>query len=192
MFDVGFSELMVVGVVALVVIGPERLPKVAKTVGHLLGRAQRYVSDVKGDIQREFELDELRKMRTEMEATARSFETSVATGVNDFHSKVHDTARSIESSVNDLGKDGAVTTDAMSIGEVVPRSELHDTAVDHASTGSAASSFANTAPYATPASHSLPPVVPGSSHALPARASAAEVMARALRDRTAIGPDRLS
>ncbi|QEI04900.1 Sec-independent protein translocase subunit TatB [Pigmentiphaga aceris] len=186
MFDVGFSELMVVGVVALVVIGPERLPKVAKTVGHLLGRAQRYVSDVKGDIQREFELDELRKMRTEMEATARSFETSVATGVNDFQSKVEDTARSIESSVNDLGKDGTVTTDASSIGEVVPRPELHEPAPTIHSPASVSAS------HASPASHSLPPVVPGTSHALPARASAADVMARALRDRTAIGPDRLS
>lgn len=182
MFDFGFSELMVVGVVALVVIGPERLPKVAKTVGHLLGRAQRYVSDVKGDIQREFELDELRKMRTEMEQSARSFETSVTAGVNDFQTKVHDTARSIESSVNDLGKDGAVTTDAASIGEVVPRAEGHEPVA------------ADTAPptFIPPVSNHLPPAVPGTSLALPARASAADVMARALRDRTAIGPDSLS
>lgn len=178
MFDFGFSQLMIVGVVALVVIGPERLPKVAKTVGHLLGRAQRYVGDVKGDIQREFELDELRKMRTEMETTARSFETSVTAGVHDFQSKVNDTARSIESSVNDLGKDGTVTTDAMSIGEVVPRHESHDATA--------------ATPVSASAAHSLPPIVPGSSHVLPARASATEVMARALRDRTAIGPDRLS
>jgi sec-independent protein translocase protein TatB len=67
-FDISFTELMLIGVVALVVIGPERLPKVARTVGHLLGRAQRYVNDVKGDIQREVELEELRKMKEEMEA----------------------------------------------------------------------------------------------------------------------------
>lgn len=77
MFDISFSELMLIGVVALVVIGPERLPKVAKTVGHLLGRAQRYVNDVKGDIQREVELDELRKMKEEMESAARSMQTSM-------------------------------------------------------------------------------------------------------------------
>jgi sec-independent protein translocase protein TatB len=76
-FDISFTELMLIGVVALVVIGPERLPKVAKTVGHLLGRAQRYVSDVKGDIQREVELDELRKMKEEMETAARSVQTSM-------------------------------------------------------------------------------------------------------------------
>ena len=72
-----FTELLVIGVIALVVIGPERLPKVARTVGHLLGRAQRYVSDVKGDIQREVELYELRKMKEEMEKAARDVTTSV-------------------------------------------------------------------------------------------------------------------
>jgi len=61
MFDIGFSELVLIGVVALIVIGPERLPKVARTAGHLFGRFQRYVSSVKSDISREMELDELRK-----------------------------------------------------------------------------------------------------------------------------------
>jgi sec-independent protein translocase protein TatB len=77
MFDVSFSELMVIGVIALIVIGPERLPKVARTVGHLLGRAQRYVNDVKSDIQREIELDELRKFKSEMEDTAHSLHGSL-------------------------------------------------------------------------------------------------------------------
>jgi sec-independent protein translocase protein TatB len=76
-FDISFSELLVIGVIALVVIGPERLPKVARTVGHLLGRAQRYVSDVKGDIQREVELDELKKMKEEMENAARDVTSSM-------------------------------------------------------------------------------------------------------------------
>lgn len=77
MFDIGFSELMVIAVVALLVLGPERLPKVARTAGHLLGRLQRYVNDVKADIHREMQLDELRKMQNEVENSARSFETSV-------------------------------------------------------------------------------------------------------------------
>lgn len=77
MFDISFTELLVIGVIALVVIGPERLPKVARTVGHLLGRAQRYVSDVKGDIQREVELDELKKMKEEMENAARDVTKSM-------------------------------------------------------------------------------------------------------------------
>ena len=77
MFDIGFSELMVIGIVALLVIGPERLPKVARTLGFLLGRARRYVSDVKSDINREIQLDELKKIQTQMTDSARSLEDSV-------------------------------------------------------------------------------------------------------------------
>jgi len=77
MFDISFSELIVIGIVALVVIGPERLPKVARTLGHLLGRAQRYVGDVKADIQREIQLDELKKLQAQMAESAQSFEDSV-------------------------------------------------------------------------------------------------------------------
>jgi sec-independent protein translocase protein TatB len=77
MFDIGFLELLVIGVVALIVIGPEKLPRVARTVGHLAGRLQRYVADVKADINREIELEELRKMRDSMQQAASKFETSV-------------------------------------------------------------------------------------------------------------------
>ena len=77
MFDVGFSELMVIALVALVVIGPERLPRVARTAGHLLGRLQRYVSDVKADINREIQLDELKKMQQQVEESARDLHSSV-------------------------------------------------------------------------------------------------------------------
>lgn len=77
MFDVGFSELFVIGIVALIVIGPERLPRVARTVGHLLGRAQRYVSDVKADINREIQLDELKKLQSQVTDSARAIEDSV-------------------------------------------------------------------------------------------------------------------
>jgi len=77
MFDIGFSELLVIAVVALLVIGPERLPKVARTAGHMFGRLQRYVNDVKADIQREMELDELRKLRSQFEDAARSVQDSV-------------------------------------------------------------------------------------------------------------------
>ncbi|MDD5174922.1 MAG: Sec-independent protein translocase protein TatB [Sterolibacterium sp.] len=77
MFDVGFSELVVIGLVALIVIGPERLPKVARTVGILLGRLQRYVNDVKADISREMQLDELKKLQEQVSAQARDLETSV-------------------------------------------------------------------------------------------------------------------
>lgn len=76
MFDIGFSELMVIALVALIVIGPERLPRVARTLGHLAGRLQRYVSDVKADINREVEMDELRKMRDSMQEAATGMESS--------------------------------------------------------------------------------------------------------------------
>jgi len=77
MFDISFTEMLVIGVIALVVIGPERLPKVARTIGHLVGRAQRYVSDVKTDIQREVELDELRKLKDQMQDAAQSVQSSL-------------------------------------------------------------------------------------------------------------------
>lgn len=77
MFDIGFSELLVIGLVALIVIGPERLPRVARTLGHLAGRLQRYVADVKADINREVELEELRKMRDSVQQTASGIENAV-------------------------------------------------------------------------------------------------------------------
>ncbi len=77
MFDIGFSELFVIGVVALVVIGPERLPKVARTLGVLFGRLQRYVTQVKSDISREMELAELGKVKSEFENAARSFQSDI-------------------------------------------------------------------------------------------------------------------
>ncbi len=70
MFDMAFSELAVVGVVALIVIGPERLPRVARTVGSLFGRLQRYVTDIKADINREMELEELGKFRDQFQNSA--------------------------------------------------------------------------------------------------------------------------
>src|SRR3954453_739975 len=82
MFDIGFSEMMVIAVLALIVVGPEGLPRVARTLGHLAGRLQRYVADVKADINREMELDELRKMRDSMQQAATSFESSVQTELN--------------------------------------------------------------------------------------------------------------
>jgi sec-independent protein translocase protein TatB len=74
MFDIGFSELMIIGIVALVVIGPERLPKVARTAGQWLGRLNRYVSQVKQDIDRDIKLEELRKMQQDMKETAQRYE----------------------------------------------------------------------------------------------------------------------
>ena len=77
MFDISFTEIMVIAVVALIVVGPERLPKVARTLGHLLGRVRRYVGDVKNDIQREMEVEELNELHTSVQKAAHSVEDSV-------------------------------------------------------------------------------------------------------------------
>jgi sec-independent protein translocase protein TatB len=100
MFDIGFSELLVIAIVALIVIGPQRLPKVARTLGHLFGRMQRYVNDVKADISREMELDELKKMQASMEDTARSFQDSVNQSVNETEKEMHRLAEDTRTAVD--------------------------------------------------------------------------------------------
>ncbi len=95
MFDIAFSELLIIGIVALVVIGPERLPKVARTVGHLLGRMQRYVSDVKSDISREMKLDELKKLRAEVQDSAQDLQRSITGEMRSVEQSVSETARNI-------------------------------------------------------------------------------------------------
>ncbi|GAC1525949.1 MAG: Sec-independent protein translocase protein TatB [Ramlibacter sp.] len=84
MIDLGISKMALIGAVALIVIGPEKLPRVARTVGTLLGKAQKYVNDVKAEVNRSMELDELRKMKDSVESAARDVEQSVRTGTADF------------------------------------------------------------------------------------------------------------
>ena len=88
MFDVGLSELMVIAAVALVVIGPERLPKVARTAGLLLGRLQRYVTDVKADINREIQLDELKQLQQQVTDQVTNLEASVTHEMREVESSV--------------------------------------------------------------------------------------------------------
>src|SRR6185436_4347510 len=78
MLDFGFDKIALIGAVALIVIGPERLPRVARTVGHLLGKAQRYVADVKAEVNRSIELEDLKKMKGQFEEAARDVEQSVS------------------------------------------------------------------------------------------------------------------
>lgn len=89
MIDLGLSKLAVIGVVALVVIGPERLPKVARMAGSLFGRAQRYINEVKSEVSREIELEELRKMHKDMQEAASSVEQSVAGSMSEVESSLH-------------------------------------------------------------------------------------------------------
>ena len=104
MFDIGFSELMVIGIVALIVIGPEKLPKVARTLGHLLGRAQRYVNDVKSDINREIQLDELKKLQSEVTESARSLEDSVRKEFDSARAAVEVPAEAAVAELNDAAQ----------------------------------------------------------------------------------------
>jgi sec-independent protein translocase protein TatB len=104
MFDIGFSELMVIGIVALIVIGPERLPKVARTLGHLLGRAQRYVHDVKSDINREIQLDELKKLQSQVTDSARELESSVRKEIETARSVVEAPAQEASAALNETVK----------------------------------------------------------------------------------------
>jgi sec-independent protein translocase protein TatB len=107
MLDLGLSKMALIGVVALVVIGPERLPRVARLAGTMLGRAQRYINDVKAEVTREMELDELRKMKTGFEDAARNVEN-----------KVHDVAREHERTVTDAWSQGESVATGSGDGDV--------------------------------------------------------------------------
>ena len=84
MIDFGFDKIALIGAVALIVIGPEKLPRVARTVGHFIGKAQRYVADVKAEVNRSIELEDLKKMKGEFEDAARNVEQTV-------HNEIHQT-----------------------------------------------------------------------------------------------------
>jgi len=105
MLDLGLTKMALIGVVALVVLGPERLPGVARTAGALFGRAQRYINDVKSEVAREMELDELKKMRTEFETAASNVESTI-----------HDNLRRHESELNDAWNQGTSVTPSIAGG----------------------------------------------------------------------------
>ncbi|CAH2932005.1 MAG: Twin-arginine translocation protein TatB [uncultured Paraburkholderia sp.] len=90
MLDVGLTKMALIGVVALVVLGPERLPRVARMAGALFGRAQRYINDVKAEVTREIELDELRRMKTEFETAASNVETAVQENLRKHEAELND------------------------------------------------------------------------------------------------------
>ncbi|MDP2825735.1 MAG: Sec-independent protein translocase protein TatB [Sulfuritalea sp.] len=117
MFDVGLSELMVIAAVALVVIGPERLPKVARTAGLILGRLQRYVSDVKADINREIQLDELKHLQQQVTDQVTSLEASVT----------HE-MREVESSVNTAVAPLTEIAESAALSQEAPQSTTPETA----------------------------------------------------------------
>ncbi|MDD2918121.1 Sec-independent protein translocase protein TatB [Rhodoferax sp.] len=111
MIDLGISKLVMIGAVALIVIGPEKLPRVARTVGALIGKAQRYVSDVKAEVSRSMELDELKKMKETVESAAKDVSQSMQTSASDFEK----TWAEATSTASEPGSDYQVT-----LPEVVP------------------------------------------------------------------------
>lgn len=151
MFDVSFTELMVIGVIALIVIGPERLPKVARTVGHLLGRAQRYVNDVKSDIQREIELDELRKFKSEMDDAASSVKTSLRDTENSLRTNLNDTAREATQGISDLKKEVETPTGSPTAAETPALNAGQSVAADTAAASTPAPAATATQPSASTA-----------------------------------------
>jgi sec-independent protein translocase protein TatB len=108
MIDLGISKLALIGAVALIVIGPEKLPRVARTVGALLGKAQRYVSDVKAEVNRSMELEELKKMKDSVESAARDVETSVQSSASDFEKSWSDATAGLNGTAY-----GSDTSDAL-------------------------------------------------------------------------------
>jgi sec-independent protein translocase protein TatB len=93
--DLGISKLALIGAVALIVIGPEKLPRVARTVGMLLGKAQRYVNDVKSEVNRSMDLDELRKMKDTVQEAARDVEQSIHSGASDFEKQFSESGQTL-------------------------------------------------------------------------------------------------
>ena len=100
MIDLGISKIALIGVVALIVIGPEKLPRVARTLGNLFGKAQRYISDVKAEVNRTMDLDELKKMKETMESAARDVEGSVQTTALDFEKQWNETTADLTTETN--------------------------------------------------------------------------------------------
>jgi len=99
MLDFGFDKMALIGAVALIVIGPEKLPRVARTVGTLLGKAQRYVADVKAEVNRSIELEELQKMKSQFETAARDVHETV-------HNEFNETRDAITADMSTLGDAG--------------------------------------------------------------------------------------
>ena len=100
MIDIGVTKLAIIGGIALIVIGPEKLPGLAKTIGTLLGRARRYVADVKAEVNRSMELDELKKMKDTVESAARDVESSIQTSAGDFEKSWAETTSMVTSSAS--------------------------------------------------------------------------------------------
>lgn len=125
MFNVSFSELLMIGVIALIVIGPERLPKVARTIGHLVGRAQRYVSDVKSDIQREMDMDDIGSLKGQLEDAARSIKETVQNAGDELRKPVDEAQAALKNAGESL-KETSESLKASVVGTDSPAEPVQD------------------------------------------------------------------
>ena len=114
MIDFGFDKIALIGAVALIVIGPEKLPKMARTVGHLFGKAQRYVADVKAEVNRSIELDELKKMKTQFEDAANSVQQTVRNEMSEVSTAFDQEWRDVNSGPGGTSADGSAHDGALS------------------------------------------------------------------------------
>ncbi len=105
MFGIDFFELIVIAIVALVVVGPERLPKVARTAGHLFGRGQRYVNAVKADLSREMHLEELKKLQGEAQESLNNIESGIAVEIEAVQQGAEMTVVSAESAIHNTSEE---------------------------------------------------------------------------------------
>lgn len=121
MFGIEFPELVVIAVVALIVIGPEHLPKVARTIGHLWGRAQRYVSSVKADMSRDLALDELRKLQQQAQQEVGNIQNSITQASYDVEKQLNEIEAEVTASKYELGK--AIPPSELAA-KVLPKEEL--------------------------------------------------------------------
>jgi len=163
MFDIGFTELMVIGVVALVVVGPERLPKLARTAGQWVGRLNRYVAQVKQDVSRDIKLDELRKMQQEMKDSAQQYEIMAGDATRQVEETVEQGANSISKVMQAMSvTDGGLTM------QEYEKIQAEKAAAATAATEQTGPALPSTADYPeiSPASDSAVPGVPATSDAV--------------------------
>ena len=118
MFDFGFSEMLVIGVIALVVLGPERLPVVARTAGEWVGKAQRFVAQVKSDIDRETELSELKRIQDEAKALADDVKSTVEKSAAQIESEAKAVAEKAQDNLKEIEETASGQTTVMSNDEI--------------------------------------------------------------------------
>jgi len=150
MFDISFTELMIIGAVALVVIGPERLPRVARTAGHFLGRFQRYVAQVKSDISREMELAELKKLQTSVQDAARDLEQTVKSEMDSAEQELRSAESELRKAEEEIRRGAEIAPPAVHMGMGPQLTSPEPSATDQASPSPSAANASEPPPSTPP------------------------------------------